>query len=73
MSVRASFKCAILRRNQINPVMMKRLMFLMAVGLLMSSCVRIEEVPRPNEPSEPSDTLIVSGWCETDTVTIVFP
>lgn len=51
---------------------MKRLMFLMAVGLLMSSCVRIEEVPRPSEPSEPSDTLIVGGWYETDTVTIVF-
>lgn len=54
--------------------MKRRLMFLCAaVAVCLSSCIRITEVPRDDEPSEPSDTLIVDGWDEVDTVTIVYP
>lgn len=53
-------------------IMRKIVLFGAVVAVCLVSCVRITEVPR-EEPPEPSDTMIVDGWDEVDTIEIVHP
>lgn len=46
--------------------MRKKIFLFVAIAMCLASCLRVTEVTRDDEPSEPSDTTIVDGWQEVD-------